>query len=288
MNTRASFRFPTPNDGIDILKAIQSKTPTPEVKEKNVKICRLVCQHPCLFDRSNAAYSKKSHINAAWRDISNRMNDSINSCKERWRNIRTSYARSIKDGFNQTRKYYLDEEVSFLKSHITPGVPRLPQGRRSRVNNKVHGRSDSNEFIFDTEHAQTKLEPDDEDTGDDASTGNDCKYENGVVPVPWASINPDDAFLQGLRPEMEQMNFRKKLYFKSRVYALLGEIFDTPEDTSFSNHQLSGRSDANANANGAMSTSSTTSVQPSRSTKKVKPKKRKSSKAISYLKTTLK
>ncbi|XP_022211249.1 uncharacterized protein LOC111066728 [Drosophila obscura] len=281
MNTRASFR---PNDGLEIRKASQRKTPTPEIKEKNVKICRLIAKHPCLFDRSNEGYHIKSHIKSAWRDISHKMHDSINSCKERWRNIRSSYARSIKDGFNHTRTYYLSSELSFLRSHITPGVPRPPQGRRSRANNTVHGRrnvNDSSEKMFGTEHAQEKLEPDvelgeepddepgDEDTENDASNGNDYKYENDAVAVPWPAINSDDAFLHGIRPEMEQMTFRQKLYFKRRVYALLGEIFDTPEGVSFSNQHLAARSDAN----GAMSTSSAPSVQPSGATKKAKTNK---------------
>lgn len=39
----------------------------------------------------------------------------------------------------------------------------------------------------------------------------------------------DDAFLQGLRPEMNHMNFHQKLYFKRRVYELLSEIFEGDE-----------------------------------------------------------
>ncbi|SPP76082.1 uncharacterized protein LOC117580347 [Drosophila guanche] len=278
MNTRASCRTPTPSDvvGLEIGKSSLSKTPTPEIKEKNIKICRLVAKQPCLFDRSNEGYNRKSFIKRVWRDISHKMHDSINSCKERWRNIRTSYARSIKDGYNQTRTYYLSAELAFLRPHITPGVPRRPQGRRSRAN--ITGRNvDTNEQIFGMEHAQEKLEPDhepndetrDEDTENYGSNAKEYKYENGAVAVPWPSINSDDAFLHGIRPEMEQMNFRQKLCFKRRVYALLGEIFDSTEAAQISDHQMAARS----NDNEAISTSSASLVQASRSTKKSKPKK---------------
>lgn len=60
----------------------------------------------------------------------------VSSCKERWRNIRTSYARSINvnkipASANRTKPYYLHEELQFLALHITPGIP---VSRRSASN----------------------------------------------------------------------------------------------------------------------------------------------------------
>jgi len=60
----------------------------------------------------------------------------------------------------------------------------------------------------------------------------------------------DDAFLQGLRPEMNHMNFHQKLFFKRRVYDLLGEIF---EDRNRASSQIQ--------INGQMANSSPTSLQ---------------------------
>lgn len=64
----------------------------------------------------------------------------VSSCKERWRNIRTSYARSINvnkipASANRTKPYYLHEELQFLALHITPGIP---VSRRS-VSNSCNG-----------------------------------------------------------------------------------------------------------------------------------------------------
>ncbi|XP_013105366.1 uncharacterized protein LOC106085599 [Stomoxys calcitrans] len=94
----------------------------------NAKICRLVEQYPCMYDRSHPSYLKKDVVDQAWIAISKEMNDSISSCKERWRNIRTSYARSINvnkipASANRTKPYYLHEELQFLSRHITPGIP---------------------------------------------------------------------------------------------------------------------------------------------------------------------
>ncbi|KAM7355496.1 uncharacterized protein ACRADG_001527 [Cochliomyia hominivorax] len=113
-----------------------SDTSKPDHYNINAKICRLVEQYPCMYDRSHPHYLKKDVVDQAWIRISKEMNDSISSCKERWRNIRTSYARSINvnkipASANRTKPYYLHEELQFLALHITPGIP---VSRRSASN----------------------------------------------------------------------------------------------------------------------------------------------------------
>ncbi|XP_017488356.1 PREDICTED: mediator of RNA polymerase II transcription subunit 15-like [Rhagoletis zephyria] len=100
----------------------------PDNYQINAKICRLVERHPCMYDRSHPHYLKKDVVDKAWVKISKEMDDSIPSCKERWRNIRTSFARSINvnkvpSSANRTKPYYLHEELQFLARHITPGIP---------------------------------------------------------------------------------------------------------------------------------------------------------------------
>lgn len=65
----------------------------------------------------------------------------MDNCKERFRNIRTSFARSInvQRGTNRIKPYYLSEELEFLKKHITPGVPVPVKGRRSRDSSNRRG-----------------------------------------------------------------------------------------------------------------------------------------------------
>ncbi|XP_067644201.1 ataxin-2 homolog [Eurosta solidaginis] len=100
----------------------------PDNYQINAKICRLVEHYPCMYDRSHPHYLKKDVVDKAWVKISKEMDDSIPSCKERWRNIRTSFARSINvnkipSSANRTKPYYLHEELQFLARHITPGIP---------------------------------------------------------------------------------------------------------------------------------------------------------------------
>lgn len=56
--------------------ALTTKTITPELHATNAKICRLVEQHPCMYDRSHPSYMRKSHVDRAWEAISKEMNDS--------------------------------------------------------------------------------------------------------------------------------------------------------------------------------------------------------------------
>lgn len=79
----------------------------------------------------------------------------VSSCKERWRNIRTSYARSINvnkvpASANRTKPYYLHEELQFLALHITPGIP---VSRRSASNNYTN----SNSFYTSPRSEKTEM-----------------------------------------------------------------------------------------------------------------------------------
>ncbi|EDW19110.1 uncharacterized protein LOC6582953 isoform X3 [Drosophila mojavensis] len=296
---------------------LTTKTITPELHAVNAKICRLVEQHPCMYDRSHAAYMRKSLVEQAWVEISKEMNDTVDNCKERFRNIRTSFARSInvQRGSNRVKPYYLSEELEFLKKHITPGVPVPVKGRRSRDSSNRRGddndeyddnddedvgalvhikhslssdehenenSTDSSEWVAE-EHArelvasqlQNKPEAESHQRSDEDeqkpknllqpnSVAQTCpfppkKRRRMAVDVPTKSndLPPplpshlsqqpaavgadtdehsvdnkssipdfDDAFLQGLRPEMNHMDFHQKLYFKRRVYELLSEIFE--------------------------------------------------------------
>lgn len=50
--------------------------PAPNIYAINAKICRLVAEHPCLYDRSDEFYMRQSTVNEAWKDISKKMRNS--------------------------------------------------------------------------------------------------------------------------------------------------------------------------------------------------------------------
>ncbi|EDW94495.1 uncharacterized protein LOC6534097 [Drosophila yakuba] len=290
---------------------------SPNVYAINAKICHLVEQHPCLYDRHDDDYLRKSTVKNAWKEISSEMRNSVKSCKERWRNIRSSYARSIKV-HHGANTYYLNSELQFLQRHITPGVPVPLRGRRSRARGQkehVEGELETpveailemvhSPSCLDSEHAQSRHSTDSESAKESDLDKNswlgrvkkrlpsefetsNCNIEasstmdfEDTVPAEMRTesesreeaktstrdiealpiMDFDDAFLQGLRPEIKHMNFHQKLYFKRRVYDLLGEIFHSEESAS-SSHPAQPHSKEKVNGTLSTTTSSPSPANP--------------------------
>ncbi|KAJ8947635.1 hypothetical protein NQ318_002647, partial [Aromia moschata] len=91
-----------------------------------ISFINLVKAHPCIWNYSIAAYSKTDVTSAAWREITSEIKDTDKNCRERWKNIRTAYVRSLKppkSGASQNSKktYYLTEHLSFLQPYLKGG-----------------------------------------------------------------------------------------------------------------------------------------------------------------------
>ncbi|XP_033157833.1 uncharacterized protein LOC117139550 isoform X2 [Drosophila mauritiana] len=235
----------------------RSIAPPQNVYAINARICKLVKLHPCLYDRHDDNYLRKSTVKNAWKEISNELRITVESCKERWHNIRSSYARSIKLHHGENT-YYLNSELMFLQRHITPGVSVPLGGRRSRPRaQKEHDEADvktpleailemvHSPSCLDSEHAQSRHST-------DSASATEVKTSTRSIEA-WPIMDFDDAFLHGLRPEIKHMNFRQKLYFKRRVYDLLGEVFHSEESASPTNPA---QPHPRENVNGTLSTTS--------------------------------
>ncbi|XP_020809707.1 uncharacterized protein LOC110185298 [Drosophila serrata] len=236
-------------------KKTKSINPPQDIYTVNANICRLVSQNPCLYDRLNDNYSKTTVLQNVWKEIGKEMKIPAKTCQQRWRNMRTSYARSIKEHPEGT-KYYMNKELEFLKKYITPGFPIPPRGRRSRGSRREEQDDESDEdqkpilgANSEVRHAQRRNRNETEDASTFSEEGSgmarrlskrskenlqpSCSNRNAEH-----CLDFDDAFLQGLRPEINQMNFTQKLFFKRRVYDLLGEIFATEMPTPNSRQEV--------------------------------------------------
>ncbi|XP_012157002.1 uncharacterized protein LOC101462519 isoform X2 [Ceratitis capitata] len=84
----------------------------------NVRFVQLVENHPCLWNSTLPAYSKKDETQKAWQEVANETKDNVRNCRERWRTIRSSFLRSLKLSRTSTgrgkRKYYLSKYLQFL------------------------------------------------------------------------------------------------------------------------------------------------------------------------------
>ncbi|XP_037930153.1 uncharacterized protein LOC119664854, partial [Teleopsis dalmanni] len=166
----------------------------PDNYQINAKICGLVEKYPCMYDRSHPHYLKKDVVDKAWIKIAKEMEDSISSCKERWRNIRTSFARSINvnkvpASANRTKPYYLHEELQFLAKHITPGIP-------------VSRRSNASYYAFGEEAEIVEVS-----VGEESFDG-------------FAAMIHDEEESQGLQSSTDETNDCSKLELKANVNIL--------------------------------------------------------------------
>ncbi|XP_039969476.1 transcription factor Adf-1-like isoform X1 [Bactrocera tryoni] len=112
-------------------------------------LCNLVKQHPQLYDEGHKGYSQKKATDEAWHTIAESLGKSVPECKERWRNIRAAYARSIDDyktkrGKNRGRQYYLAKEMEFLKPHKLKEVTQNNK-QNNRINNSEAGANENDE-----------------------------------------------------------------------------------------------------------------------------------------------
>nr|XP_018897038.1 PREDICTED: uncharacterized protein LOC109030499 [Bemisia tabaci] len=94
----------------------------------NIKFVEIVKRHPCLYDFTSPDYSKREANDHAWAVVSSEMKMSVPQCKEKWRNLRTALARSLKlkkltsnEPTNSSaakpkknKEYYLKEAMGFI------------------------------------------------------------------------------------------------------------------------------------------------------------------------------
>ncbi|XP_028155719.1 uncharacterized protein LOC114349516 [Diabrotica virgifera virgifera] len=85
----------------------------------NIKFVRVVERHPCIWNFNLQEYSKRDTTEKAWAEIAEEINETVSNCRERWRNIRTAFLRSLKtppdrSAKNSKKRYYLSKYLQFL------------------------------------------------------------------------------------------------------------------------------------------------------------------------------
>lgn len=99
---------------------------TPEDQQFNISFVSEVKKHPCLFDSNSTEYKQAQMQDKAWQAVSGNVNEGVDMCKKRWRNLRccmTRYLKSVRDnmdsGANLRRKpYYLYNHMQFVVPYL--------------------------------------------------------------------------------------------------------------------------------------------------------------------------
>ncbi|XP_066142421.1 uncharacterized protein [Euwallacea fornicatus] len=225
----------------------------------NINFVRIVQRYPCIWKHSLPEYNQRNITEKAWAEVAREVKDNVLNCRERWRNIRGSFIRSLKNPTTSTgirKKYYLSEYMDF----ITPYVKIKPQY--------------PSEYLEDTssDHAETE-DPDsqidqkppvfaDFNLTEEASTSNglaadeffvdpekmfdkkrkledveDCSRRSVEEAVAdWIrsvrekerreSEDANLAFFRCLLPDVMKMNDRQNRQFRRRVMKVVDEILE--------------------------------------------------------------
>ncbi|CAG4961967.1 unnamed protein product [Parnassius apollo] len=90
------------------------------------KFVQIVEKYPCLYNNNLAEYSRKYLTEKAWSEVANEMQWTINDCKEKWKNIRNGFVRSLKPKASESattrKKYYLHDKMQFILPYVKPVV----------------------------------------------------------------------------------------------------------------------------------------------------------------------
>ncbi|KAJ8707387.1 hypothetical protein PYW08_010639 [Mythimna loreyi] len=87
-----------------------------------VEFVKEVEKYPCLYDKTLPEYANKMHNRRAWSAIARKSNTSVPECRDRWRKIRISFMRSLKQQASTKppmRPYYLTDELHFLHPFLS-------------------------------------------------------------------------------------------------------------------------------------------------------------------------
>ncbi|XP_065361598.1 probable WRKY transcription factor protein 1 [Calliphora vicina] len=160
--------------------------------QANAKLCRLVRKCPWMYDRNHHNYAKKHILDKSWCKIARECNDSVASCKERWRNIRAAFARSINiykthSGPNRVKPYYLHKELSFLVKPMMEG-----RDKKDEYDDTPEGSGGGGGGVKDEETAEEgEAEDDDEEEEEPAEEEEDFHDDTADIKSAFEALNPD-------------------------------------------------------------------------------------------------
>ncbi|XP_023296734.2 uncharacterized protein LOC111679391 [Lucilia cuprina] len=111
-----------------------------------IKIINAVRKQECLWNVHCNDYGKRDKLEKAWNEVAQEVGKSDVFCREKWRNVRTGFLRSIQhqirdstDDFNgqKRKRFYLHDQMAFL----LPSAEALECTRKKRKLNKEHNKT---------------------------------------------------------------------------------------------------------------------------------------------------
>ncbi|XP_075982030.1 uncharacterized protein LOC142980493 [Anticarsia gemmatalis] len=223
----------------------------------NIEFVKTVQKYPCLYNYELPAYTRKDISDSAWEEVAEATNMTPSACRERWRNLRAVFMRTIKATGAGTKKkpYYLAEVMQFIVPYLRPTTNTEPflEAKKQQLENS---RKDTKRPSLEIELEEIKVENLDDDISIHSnewtieSTTSTRKRPQEIEeerypnppkrpphpPPAKPSIGSDHdqvaSFINSLMPELREMNSAQFKCFKRRVLVLIDDITTEIPSTS--------------------------------------------------------
>ncbi|KAF5289776.1 hypothetical protein FQA39_LY03693 [Lamprigera yunnana] len=204
----------------------------------NINLVKAIENRPCIWDYNLSDYSNRNKIDKTWKEVAEEVKDTVSNCRERWRNIRGSFFRSLKKSpsgsrTNAKKRYYLTDYLEFIRPYTKS---KASTGNLETILDNVHnseeGNSDSQEDMENRDLASQSRgdeisenvnEPSREET---IATPTNTTKRRKVSLIPSSATNPvDEAFVDWHKNEKEKDDFRKEDANRSFLLSLLPDMW---------------------------------------------------------------
>ncbi|XP_061719269.1 transcription factor Adf-1-like [Cydia pomonella] len=209
-----------------------------------IKLIKEIERFPVLYNYSLQDYSNKTVTDKSWAEIAKKTNSTVGECKEKWRNIRSSFLRSRKapqNGSRPKKVYYLAEHLAF----ILPFLKCRDTSHREDEEQESIGESDtqSQDCNFEVEKCEVddfegmKKEVDERTFFTEPSIINVVSRKRHISedetidyvkrkynPEAAKSTHPMHYFFLSLFDEFDTMDERQIRQFKIRVLQVIDDI----------------------------------------------------------------
>nr|XP_023020829.1 transcription factor Adf-1-like [Leptinotarsa decemlineata] len=228
--------------------------------QASISFVKLVEQNPCLWNYTLKSYCRTDFTGVAWKEIAKKLKETEQNCRDRWKNIRTAYGRSLKppksgSGGKSKKPYYLATHLDFLRPYM--------KGASTSGNVPPEEDTQGDEGTLDT--TETQVEEGLSDTPqapsvDEVSVDNETDIHQEPRPrkkrkiitlssdadkafIGWLDIKKNKAqtpseqekedsdwlFFRSLLPDFKKLGDRRKRGLKIKFATLLNEELDLAE-----------------------------------------------------------
>lgn len=242
-----------------------SKKPISSIDEKFVL---LVQEREAIYDPKKKDYHKRIVVDIMWKEVAEEMGLTVSQCKQKWINLRNSYARHLRAlkryGVGNRRKgWYLADVMSFLQDHMHSRGPKIrddsvenflmlecSEDFEEQSGEKDQTPSPEASIVIEDAHPTQKPDGNFKVIAVDKNLGKKKANKNS-----WHAMTPDNVvgtvlesftnntmqecseiqqhpllqFFAGLIPEYDRLTTKRQRIFKQKSLNVLNDLLDEQE-----------------------------------------------------------